>query len=66
MQGFFVYNNLQMHYLYIIYSESIDRYYVGESPDAINRLDQHNSHYFKGAFTKAAKDWKIMPILLWT
>ncbi|CAN0583020.1 unnamed protein product [Ectocarpus sp. 12 AP-2014] len=45
-----------MHYLYIIYSKSINRYYVGESPDIIRRLDQHNTHYFK----KAADDWKIV------
>jgi putative endonuclease len=49
-----------MHYLYIIYSKSIDRYYVGESPDIFRRLDQHNSHYFKGAFTKAAEDWEVV------
>jgi len=48
-----------MHYLYIIHSKSIDRYYVGESPDVINRLDQHNSHYFKKGYTKAANDWEI-------
>jgi len=49
-----------MHYLYIIHSKSIDRYYVGESPDVINRLDQHNSHYFKKGYTKAANDWEIV------
>ncbi|MDB4291935.1 GIY-YIG nuclease family protein [Maribacter sp.] len=49
-----------MHYLYIIYSQTIDRYYIGESPDVINRLDQHNSHYFKKGYTKAAQDWKIV------
>ncbi len=49
-----------MHYLYIIHSKSIDRYYVGESPDVINRLNQHNSHYFKKGFTKAAQDWELV------
>jgi putative endonuclease len=49
-----------MHYLYILYSKSIDRYYVGESPDIIRRLGQHNSHYFKGSFTKAAEDWEVV------
>jgi len=29
-------------------------------PDIINRLDQHNTHYFKRAFTKAAKDLEII------
>ena len=54
-----------MHFLYIIHSPAIDRYYVGESPDIINRLDQHNSHYFKKGFTKAAQDWKIVSSTEW-
>ncbi|MFD0798818.1 GIY-YIG nuclease family protein [Maribacter chungangensis] len=49
-----------MHYLYILYSEKIDKYYIGESPDIVNRLEQHNSHYFEKAFTKAADDWEII------
>jgi len=49
-----------MHYLYISHSIAIDKYYVGESPDVIHRLGQHNSHYFKHGFTKAANDWKIV------
>ena len=48
-----------MHYLYIIYSESINRYYIGESPDAEIRLGQHNNHYFNTNFTNAANDWKF-------
>ncbi len=48
-----------MHYLYIIYSESLNKYYIDESPDIIRRLDQHNKHYFQKSFTKAANDWKF-------
>ncbi|MBK5213266.1 MAG: GIY-YIG nuclease family protein [Flavobacteriaceae bacterium] len=48
-----------MHYLYIIYSETINRYYIGESHDADERLKQHNIHYFKSNFTKASNDWKL-------
>ena len=48
--------NIQMHYPYIIDSELMDKYHVGESPDVINRLKQHNSHYFFGAFTKAVNE----------
>ncbi|WP_042491712.1 GIY-YIG nuclease family protein [Aequorivita sublithincola] len=48
-----------MHYLYIIYSEKLNRYYIGETPDLRIRLDQHNQHYFKKSFTKAANDWKF-------
>ncbi|MFS4417554.1 GIY-YIG nuclease family protein [Maribacter sp. 2307ULW6-5] len=49
-----------MHFLYILYSHKIDKHYVGESPDMVNRLKQHNSHHFKGAFTKTASDWEIV------
>ncbi|MBT0607422.1 GIY-YIG nuclease family protein [Aequorivita echinoideorum] len=49
-----------MHFLYIIYSKAIDRYYIGESPDVSMRLEQRNNHYFKKNFTKAAKDWQVL------
>ena len=48
-----------MHFLYIVHSKTIDRYYVGETHDLVNRLEQHNQHHFKNNFTKAAKDWKV-------
>ena len=48
------------HYIYIIYSKTVDKFYVGESPNVINRLDQHNSHYFNKGFTNIADDWKIV------
>ncbi|APG61050.1 GIY-YIG nuclease family protein [Christiangramia salexigens] len=48
-----------MHYLYIIYSKSLNKYYTGESPDVEHRLQQHNSHYFKNNFSKGANDWVI-------
>ena len=48
-----------MHFLYILYSSSIDKYYVGETPDLSIRVKQHNSHYFNKSFTKAASDWKV-------
>ncbi|WP_299435284.1 GIY-YIG nuclease family protein [uncultured Maribacter sp.] len=49
-----------MHYLYIIYSATLDKYYTGESTKPLVRLEQHNSHYFKKGFTNAANDWKIV------
>ncbi|PTX41678.1 putative endonuclease [Christiangramia gaetbulicola] len=48
-----------MHFLYILYSERLDKYYTGETPDADIRLDLHNKHHFKNAFTNAADDWTI-------
>jgi putative endonuclease len=48
-----------MHFLYIIYSKKLNRYYIGESENVVKRLKQHNSHYYKNAFTTAASDWEI-------
>ena len=62
LQGFLVYILLYMHYLYISYSLSIDKYYVGETPNLENRIQQHNSHYFTKGFTKAASDWEFVLI----
>ena len=48
-----------MHYVYVIYSLSADRYYIGETVDIQVRIHQHNTHFFKGAFTTIASDWKL-------
>jgi putative endonuclease len=45
---------------YIIYSSSIDRYYIGYSSDIDERLKLHNEGKFGGkSFTHRADDWKI-------
>ena len=49
-----------MHYFYIIYSEYVDRFYIGETNNLMLRLEKHNSHLFKKAYTKIAKDWKYV------
>ncbi|MFY0593865.1 GIY-YIG nuclease family protein [Roseivirga sp.] len=55
MAAFFV----SMHFVYIIYSINIDRFYIGETEDLDTRLDQHNSSFFKGSFTSQASDWSF-------
>ena len=48
-----------MCYFYIIYSKSLDKYYIGHTCDDINqRLRRHNSEH-KG-FTGKANDWTIV------
>ena len=47
-----------MHYLYIIYSQLLDRYYVGHTSNLTGRLERHNSNH-KG-FTGKTSDWKIV------
>lgn len=48
-----------MHYFYILHSNSIDKYYIGETPNIDVRVKQYNCHYFKKSYTKAASDWRI-------
>ena len=47
------------HFVYILYSQSIDRFYIGETIDVENRLSEHNEHFFTGAFTSKANDWTV-------
>ncbi|MBW1295469.1 GIY-YIG nuclease family protein [Aquimarina litoralis] len=48
-----------MHYLYILYSPTIDRFYIGETTNLHQRVIDHNNHKYQRGFTKAAKDWSI-------
>ena len=44
---------------YIIYSYSLNRYYVGHTSDFRERIKMHNDGEFGGkAFTSHAKDWE--------
>ncbi|WP_185215838.1 GIY-YIG nuclease family protein [Sphingobacterium mizutaii] len=47
-----------MYTVYIIYSPSLDRYYIGFTQDITDRLRRHNSKS-KG-FTNRANDWIIV------
>ncbi len=43
---------------YIIYSEKIDRYYIGSGEDIDVRLEKHNTG--RNISTKAGIPWKLM------
>jgi putative endonuclease len=44
-----------IYWLYILYSESLDKYYVGSTHDLEGRLRRHLTNHT--GFTGAAKDW---------
>ncbi len=46
-----------MHFLHIIYSKKSNKYYTGETSDIHTRLEFHNNHHNKKAFTSSANDW---------
>ena len=48
---------------YIIYSKSIDAYYIGSCLDMEERLQQHNSKYFVNSFTAKTSDWSLVVII---
>ena len=45
--------------VYIIYSASIERYYIGSCLDLELRIEEHNTGVYKTNFTNRAKDWKV-------
>ena len=49
-----------MHFIYIIFSEGLNRYYIGETEDISTRMAQHNSGFFNKSSTSIANDWKLL------
>ena len=55
-RGFFVF--YLMAVVYVIYSSTLDSYYVGSCMDFKIRLEQHLTFSFQNSYTKKANDWK--------
>ncbi|MBK7964877.1 MAG: GIY-YIG nuclease family protein [Bacteroidetes bacterium] len=53
-----------MHFLYILYSPTINKYYVGETKDLDQRLIEHRTRFFKGSYTSQTNDWELKLSLL--
>ncbi len=47
-----------MYYIYILYSETLKKYYIGQSNDPWKRLEQHNENP-RDKFTGKAQDWEL-------
>lgn len=47
-----------MYQVYILYSESFDKYYIGQTNDIIERLKRHNNGYVKS--TSNYLPWKLI------
>ena len=47
------------HFVYIIYSESADKYYIGETCNVKERIHQHNSGFYDFSFSKQTNDWQL-------
>jgi putative endonuclease len=59
MRSFFFWIKLgEMYKIYILYSESLNRYYIGSTDDLEGRLRRHLSNH-KG-YTGKFKDWVVV------
>ena len=50
-----------MHYLYILYSEKLDRYYSGQTKNVDKRLVKHNKGH--SAATKSGFPWQLKKVV---
>lgn len=48
------------YYVYILYSKSIDKYYVGQTSNIENRLNFHNSIEYNKIWTKRGMPWDLV------
>ena len=48
------------YYCYILFSKSLNRYYIGYTSDIEERITLHNNGYFGGrSYTYKATDWEL-------
>jgi len=57
--GFFVLIQLVKAVVYIIYSEILNKFYIGSCLDLKKRIIQHQNHEFNKAYTVKPDDWKL-------
>jgi len=50
-----------MYYIYILYSEKSDKYYVGHTDDVYQRLESHNNSE-RTTYTSKHRPWKLMAV----
>ena len=53
-----------MHYLYILYSLSTDKYYVGITTDINKRLVKHNHQVDFNTYTRKGRPWEVQALFL--
>jgi putative endonuclease len=49
---------METFYTYILYSKTLDKYYIGSTNNISHRLIQHNSKHL--GFTGSVVDWQIV------
>ena len=49
-----------MYYVYILFSSSSDRYYIGHTPDVQKRLEEHNNPTRSDKYTAKHLPWELI------
>ena len=62
MGAFCFYKLIIMAVVYVLYSNSINRFYIGSCANMDKRLVEHNTN-FRSAFTSRANDWKLYYVI---
>jgi putative endonuclease len=52
------------YFVYILHSQSVDKFYVGHSPDPSKRLSEHNSYTNQSKFTAKYQPWTLVAQIL--
>jgi putative endonuclease len=47
-----------MHYTYILFSKSKNKYYIGATSNLVERIRKHNSNH--AGFTGKVNDWELV------
>lgn len=50
---------MDLHFVYILFSESTGKYYIGETFDVEERLKRHNAGYYEKKWSEKAKPWVL-------
>ena len=51
------------HFVYILFSKSLSKFYVGESSLPDERVKEHNNGKYGKSFTQQVNDWEIFLLI---
>jgi putative endonuclease len=47
------------YYVYILHSTDRKRFYIGQTLDVNQRLQEHNSGFYENSYTRGVSDWVL-------
>ncbi|HQX03081.1 MAG TPA: GIY-YIG nuclease family protein [Flavobacterium sp.] len=47
------------HFVYILFSKTTSKYYIGETHNVDERVKNHNQHNYLNSYSKIANDWEL-------